>query len=184
MAGRLIPVFFSSRIQISWNFRNVSKVSLHLAISGCSSPAAFIRRKALYRSRCTGCPPTSFFHRVPYGADDLLCRQGIHIPFPLFLLYGDPAVELVFGQAVFHTEGRKFFFLPFPFPVCPWQPGTVCPAGVPSAVSGHEERTACPHTGQAFSDFREFHEQDGSRLPFQVFQALCDPIVGIIRESS
>lgn len=27
------------------------------------------------------------------------------------------AVELVFGQAVFHTEGRKFFFLPFPFPV-------------------------------------------------------------------
>ena len=26
-------------------------------------------------------------------------------------------MELVFGQAVFHTEGRKFFFLPFPFPV-------------------------------------------------------------------
>lgn len=117
MAGWLIPASFSSQIQVSWNFKNVSKVSLHLAISGCSSPAAFIRRKALYRSRCTGCPPTSFFHRVPYGADDFLCRQGIHIPFPLFLLYGDPAVELVFGQAVFHTEGKKFFFLPFPFPV-------------------------------------------------------------------
>ena len=63
---------------------------------------------------------------------------------------------------------------------CPWQPGTVCPAGVLSAVSGHEERTACPHTGQASSDLREFPEQGGSRLPFQVFKALCDPVAGII----
>lgn len=62
-------------------------------------------------------PEQDVFHRFPYGAGNLLCRQGINVPFPPFLLYGDPAVELVFGQAVFHTEGRKFFFLPFPFPV-------------------------------------------------------------------